>query len=151
MSYRMSLNTSPASRSSIRRVRSVASPHVEHFATGDSPDGSRVIFLQDPDGFFLEVFQPATITETSAPASSNVIGSGFEIMVTDTAETMRVYKEALGFEPQVGTAFDGTRLLMDTAGTPGAQFKRSAARIPGSAVTMAFLGTAYVCAARRRS
>jgi catechol 2,3-dioxygenase-like lactoylglutathione lyase family enzyme len=103
------------------------------------PGGSRVIFLQDPDGFFVEVFQPATLPDTSAPASSNVIGSGFEIMVADTAQTMRMYKDALGFEPQVGATFDGSRLLMETAGTPGAQFKRSAARIPGSPVTMAFL------------
>ena len=38
-----------------------------------------------------------------------------------------------------GCTFDANKLLMDTAGTPGAEFKRSAARIPGSPVTMAFL------------
>jgi catechol 2,3-dioxygenase-like lactoylglutathione lyase family enzyme len=60
-------------------------------------------------------------------------------MVADTDRTMRLYKEVLGFNPQVGTTFDGTKLLMDTAGTPGARFRRSAATIPGSSVTMAFL------------
>jgi catechol 2,3-dioxygenase-like lactoylglutathione lyase family enzyme len=103
------------------------------------PGGNRVVFLQDPDGFFVELFQPAQVPSTSAPPSSNVVNSGFEIMVADTDRTMRVYKEILGFSPQVGTTFDGTKLLMDTAGTPGAQFKRSAATIPGSSVTMAFL------------
>jgi catechol 2,3-dioxygenase-like lactoylglutathione lyase family enzyme len=68
-----------------------------------------------------------------------VIGGNFEIMVADTDKTMRLYKEALRFEPLVGTTFDGTKLLMDTAGTPGAQFKRSVARIPGTSVSMAFL------------
>ena len=60
-------------------------------------------------------------------------------MVADTDKTMRLYKEALGFEPQAATAFDGNKLLTDTAGTPGAQFKRSVARIPGTTVSMAFL------------
>jgi predicted enzyme related to lactoylglutathione lyase len=103
------------------------------------PGGSRVIFVQDPDGFFVELVQPAQPRATTAPASSNVIGAGFEIMVADTGQTMRLYKDALGFDPQVGTTFDGTKLLMDTAGTPGGQFKRSAATIPGTSVTMAFL------------
>lgn len=103
------------------------------------PGGSRVIFVQDPDGFFVELVQPAQPRATTAPASSNIIGAGFEIMVADTGQTMRLYKDALGFDPQVGRTFDGTKLLMDTAGTPGAQFKRSAATIPGTSVTMAFL------------
>ena len=72
-------------------------------------------------------------------ASSNITGGGFEIMVADTDRTLRLYKDALGFDPQVGTTFDATKLLMDTAGTPGGQFKRSAATIPGTSVTMAFL------------
>jgi predicted enzyme related to lactoylglutathione lyase len=101
--------------------------------------GSRVIFVQDPDGFFIELSQRTPAPETTAPATANVIGGNFEIMVADTGKTMRLYKEALGFEPQVGTTFDGTKLLMDTAGTPGAQFKRSVARIPGTSVSMAFL------------
>jgi predicted enzyme related to lactoylglutathione lyase len=103
------------------------------------PGGSRVIFVQDPDGFFVELVQPAQPRATTAPASSNVMGGSFEIMVADTDQTMRLYRDALGFDPQIGTTFDGTKLLMDTAGTPGGQFKRSAATIPGTSVTMAFL------------
>jgi catechol 2,3-dioxygenase-like lactoylglutathione lyase family enzyme len=102
------------------------------------PGGSRVIFVQDPDGFFVELVQPAQPRATTAPASSNIIGGAFEIMVADTDQTMRLY-QALGFSPQVGTTFDGNKLLMETAGTPGGQFKRSAATIPGTTMTMAFL------------
>jgi catechol 2,3-dioxygenase-like lactoylglutathione lyase family enzyme len=101
--------------------------------------GAKAIFLQDPDGFFIELSQRTPAPETTAPASTNIIGGNFEIMVADTGKTMQLYKEALGFEPQAATAFDGNKLLMDTAGTPGAQFKRSTARIPGTSVTMAFL------------
>jgi catechol 2,3-dioxygenase-like lactoylglutathione lyase family enzyme len=106
--------------------------------------GSKTIFIQDPDGFFVELSQRApgpgtTAPATTAPAASNVIGGNFEIMVADTDKTMRLYKEALGFEPQAATAFDGNKLLMDTVGTPGAQFRRSVATIPGTSVFMAFL------------
>jgi catechol 2,3-dioxygenase-like lactoylglutathione lyase family enzyme len=101
--------------------------------------GAKAIFLQDPDGFFIELSQRTPAPETTAPASANIIAGNFEIMVADTGKTIQLYKEALGFEPQAATAFDGNKLLMDTAGTPGAQFKRSVARIPGTAVTMAFL------------
>lgn len=103
------------------------------------PGGSKVLFVQDPDGFFIELSQRSPAPATTAPATANVIGGNFEIMVADTGKTMRLYKEALGFDPQVGATFDGTKLLMDTAGTPGAQFKRSVAKIPGTSVSMAFL------------
>ena len=101
--------------------------------------GSKTIFLQDPDGFFIELSQRTPAPETTAPATANVIGGNFEIMVADTDKTMRLYKEALGFEPQASTAFNGNKLLMDTVGTPGAQFKRSVATIPGTSVFIAFL------------
>jgi catechol 2,3-dioxygenase-like lactoylglutathione lyase family enzyme len=42
-------------------------------------------------GFFVELFQPSRLPATTAPASSNVIGGGFEIMVADTDRTMRLY------------------------------------------------------------
>ena len=79
------------------------------------------------------------LPETTAPATASVIGGNFEIMVADTDKTMRLYKEAFGFEPQPSTAFDGNKQLMDTVGTPGAQFKRTVAKIPGSTVSMFFL------------
>ena len=103
------------------------------------PVGGKVIFIQDPDGFFIELSQRTPAPETTAPATANIVGGNFEIMVADTDKTMRLYKEVLGFEPQAATAFDGNKLLMDTAGTPGAQFKRSVAQIPGTKVSMAFL------------
>jgi catechol 2,3-dioxygenase-like lactoylglutathione lyase family enzyme len=103
------------------------------------PDGSRVIVLQDPDGFFVELIQPSAAPETTSPGSSNVIGSGFELAVEDIDRTVRLYREALGFELQTGSTFTGAKFLMEATGTTGAQVKRSAVRIPGSPVTLAFL------------
>jgi predicted enzyme related to lactoylglutathione lyase len=36
--------------------------------------GSKTIFLQDPDGFFIELSQRTPAPETTAPATANVIG-----------------------------------------------------------------------------
>lgn len=110
-------------------------------ATLKGPNGStgHVVFVQDPDGFFIEISQRDPAPPTTAPASSNIIGGAFEIIVADLDQTLHIYRDVLGFQTQPHTAWDGTKLMMDTAGTPGAQFRRSSALIPGTSVMMAFM------------
>jgi catechol 2,3-dioxygenase-like lactoylglutathione lyase family enzyme len=110
-------------------------------ATIVGPNGSRgrVVFVQDPDGFFIEISQRDPAPATTAPPSSNIIGGAFEIIVADLDQTLHIYRDVLGFQTLPPTAWDGTKLMMDTAGTPGAQFRRSSAIIPGTAVMMAFM------------
>jgi catechol 2,3-dioxygenase-like lactoylglutathione lyase family enzyme len=98
-----------------------------------------VVFVQDPDGFFIELSQRDPAPPTTAPASSNIIGGAFEIIVADLDQTLHLYHDVLGFQTLPPTAWDGTKLMMDTAGTPGAQFRRSSATIPGTAVMMVFM------------
>jgi predicted enzyme related to lactoylglutathione lyase len=100
---------------------------------------TRVVFVQDPDGFFVELSQRQPASALSGESGGNVIGGSFELIVEESERTARFYREALGFQLQAGASFDGTRLLMETAGTPGARFRRSAAMIPGTSVVMAFL------------
>ncbi len=110
-------------------------------ATLKGANGStgHVVFLQDPDGFFIEISQRDPAPPTTAPASSNIIGGAFEIIVADLDQTLHIYRDVLGFQTLPPTAWDGTKLMMDTAGTPGAQFRRSSATIPGTSVMMAFM------------
>jgi catechol 2,3-dioxygenase-like lactoylglutathione lyase family enzyme len=98
-----------------------------------------VVFVQDPDGFFVEISQRDPAPATTAPDSSNIIGGAFEIIVADLDQTLHIYRDVLGFQTLPPTAWDGTKLMMDTAGTPGAQFRRSSATIPGTSVMMAFM------------
>jgi catechol 2,3-dioxygenase-like lactoylglutathione lyase family enzyme len=98
-----------------------------------------VVFVQDPDGFLVELSQRDPAPPTTAPDSSNIIGGAFEIIVADLDETLHIYRDVLGFQTQPPTAWDGTKLMMDTAGTPGAQFRRSSALIPGTSVMMVFM------------
>jgi len=69
------------------------------------PGGTRVIVMQDPDGFFVALVQPSVVPETTASASSNVVASGFDVVVGDMDLTARLYREALGFQMRIpGTA-----------------------------------------------
>jgi catechol 2,3-dioxygenase-like lactoylglutathione lyase family enzyme len=106
---------------------------------GSNSTTGHVVFVQDPDGFFIEISQRDPAPPTTAPASSNIIGGAFETIVADLDQTLHIYRDVLGFQTSPPTAWDGTKLMMDTAGTPGAQFRRSAAFIPGTSVMMAFM------------
>ncbi len=106
---------------------------------GANGSRGRVVFVQDPDGFFIEISQRDPAPPTTAPDSSNITGAAFETIVADLDQTLHIYRDILRFQTQPPTSFDGTKLLMDTAGTPGAQFRRSSATIPGTSVTMAFM------------
>jgi catechol 2,3-dioxygenase-like lactoylglutathione lyase family enzyme len=98
-----------------------------------------VVFVRDPDGFFIEISQRTPAPPTTAPDTSNIIGGAFEVIVADLDQTLHLYRDVLGFQTVPPTAWDGNKLMMDTAGTPGAQFRRSAALIPGTSVMMAFM------------
>jgi catechol 2,3-dioxygenase-like lactoylglutathione lyase family enzyme len=79
--------------------------------------GSMYIFLQDDDGFVVELSQGDTP------------GGGFEVAVNDAEKTAAAYR-ALGLDPTSPAAFNNDKLMTDTAGTPGAQFRQSRAAIP---------------------
>jgi len=94
---------------------------------------TRIIFVQDPDGFFVELI------EVDAAGPGNVVGGTFEFIISDSQENARFYREGLGFDPEVTAEFDDTKLLTDTVATPGAAFRRTILTIPHTSVTMAFL------------
>jgi catechol 2,3-dioxygenase-like lactoylglutathione lyase family enzyme len=95
----------------------------------------RVVFVQDPDGFLVELNQPVPLPAPSAD-TPNVTGAGFELSIDDTDRTVAFYRDLLGFQPDVGQAFNGDKLMADTAGTPGAQFRQSRLRLRGSSDTI---------------
>jgi catechol 2,3-dioxygenase-like lactoylglutathione lyase family enzyme len=99
-----------------------------------TPNGVlHAVFVQDPDGFVVEMLE-ATNPPADAPPGSVVSGSAFEATVRDSAETVKFYNELLGFDVRLGSAFNDNQQMAATAGAPGASFKQSTARIPGTAV-----------------
>ena len=99
----------------------------------------RVVFLRDPDGFPVELNQPTPPPAPTADAPGNVFGAAFELAIDDTDKTVAFYRDLLGLQPTVGASFNGDKLMADTAGTPGAQFRQSRVQIPGSSGAISFI------------
>jgi catechol 2,3-dioxygenase-like lactoylglutathione lyase family enzyme len=125
------------------RVKQAKAPVVtaggEPVALGGGAAKTREVLLRDPDGIFVRLTQADPVPATTAPASSNVIGAGFGVTVGDTEKTAQLYRDVLGFQPQADPAFHADEAQMAVTGTPGAQFRRSTALVPGTSFQVEFL------------
>lgn len=110
---------------------------------GGSPvtaaDGTRSVLVQDPDARPIELRQLNVLPETTAPASSNIIGARLSITVGDTERTLHVYRDLLGFQVETEPSFVSDRTLQALAGVKGGTVRRSRAQAPGSKVWFEFL------------
>jgi catechol 2,3-dioxygenase-like lactoylglutathione lyase family enzyme len=93
---------------------------------------SRIVFMQDPDGFVIELSQSLSSPLAASEAPGNVLGASLELTIADTDKTIAFYRDLLGFQPTVGQSFNGDKVMANTAGTPGAQFRQSRVQVPGS-------------------
>jgi catechol 2,3-dioxygenase-like lactoylglutathione lyase family enzyme len=118
-----------------------AGAHVLTLAGGpvDIQGREKGFFVQDPDGFVVEVTQLTPLPASAASATGNIFGASFELTIADTDQTVKFYRDLLGFQLRVGESFNGNKLMADTAGTPGAQFRQSSAQIPGTSVRATFI------------
>jgi catechol 2,3-dioxygenase-like lactoylglutathione lyase family enzyme len=96
-------------------------------------------FVQDPDGFIVEVTQLTPLPANAANTPGNLFGASVEVTVADTDQTAKFYRDLLGFQLRVNDAFTDNKLMADTAGTPGAQFRQSSGQIPGTLVRLSFI------------
>jgi catechol 2,3-dioxygenase-like lactoylglutathione lyase family enzyme len=102
------------------------------------PNGEiHAVFVQDPDGFVIELAEVA-----APPAGSpdgNILGAGFEPAIADSEESVEFYNELLGFSFQLGAGFNDNQVMAATAGVPGASFRQSRSLIPGTSVAYTFI------------
>jgi catechol 2,3-dioxygenase-like lactoylglutathione lyase family enzyme len=106
--------------------------------TIEGPDGPRrVVLLQDPDGFFVELVQPTPPPAASAQASNNIYRVDFGVTVSDLDKMLAVFRDALGFDPKAGE-FVQDELVAGIAGLPGAETRRARALVPGSNLELEF-------------
>jgi len=106
--------------------------------TIEVPNGQiHAVFVQDPDGFVIELAEVA-----NPPAGSpegNILGANFEPAVASSEASVKFYNELLGFNFQLGGAFNDNPTMASTAGAPGASFRQSRSLIPGTSVTFTFI------------
>jgi catechol 2,3-dioxygenase-like lactoylglutathione lyase family enzyme len=98
-----------------------------------------VVFVQDPDGFVIELGQGTPPANSTVPASSNVFGGGFELSVVNSEDSVKFYNDLLGFKMKLGAAFNTNALMAETAGAPGASFRQSRSLIPGTFASMTLI------------
>jgi catechol 2,3-dioxygenase-like lactoylglutathione lyase family enzyme len=109
---------------------------------GDVPatvNNGKYVFLQDPDGFVVELVQMPAPADSKVPATSNVSGAAFELTVVDTEQSVKFYKDLLGIDMTMDASFIDNPLLARTAGAPGASVRQSRATIPGSSTVFTLI------------
>lgn len=93
---------------------------------------SQFIFLQDPDGFVVELIAGPAPAESRVPATSNVYGGAFELTVNDIERSAKFYRELVGIPMGTIGAWNDNQQMASTAGAPGAHFRQARANVPGS-------------------
>lgn len=100
------------------------------------PGVGRIIFVKDPDGFFVELIESAP---ADGPLPGNVYGGNFELIINDTVQNAEFYREGLNFTPNVTEGFDDSPLLTNTVNTLGAGFRRTTLTVNNTDLNIAFL------------
>lgn len=100
-------------------------------------EGSQAVLLSDPDGFFVELVQRASIT-VAKDARSNLLGVSFAFVVSDANRMSRVFQDALGFELKTG-AFAKERNLEKLFNVRGIEIRRTTTTVPGTSFRVEFL------------
>jgi catechol 2,3-dioxygenase-like lactoylglutathione lyase family enzyme len=97
---------------------------------GGAPEnGAKVIFAQDPDGFFVGLSQRAPVPKNNAPPGSYYIADELEFTCADVDQMLSIYEDVLGFKFP-SSSFQSMPNINEGVGTPGAQVRRTQAPIP---------------------
>jgi catechol 2,3-dioxygenase-like lactoylglutathione lyase family enzyme len=126
----------------VRDVAATAAWLRQHGASIITPGGSPVrtvldgvkgqaLFARDPDGFFLELFQPDATQGASPDAAVAVTGLIFGVTVSDVERSARFFDDALGFH-FTDTSGDNGRTWLSAAGLDSADSRQMTAQVPGS-------------------
>ena len=79
---------------------------------------SRGVIVQDPDGHFVELFQPDPLPEAPATPAPNVIEVRVRLSVADVERETRLYRDALGLAVRAPGEFAGQPTVLDMMGLP---------------------------------
>jgi catechol 2,3-dioxygenase-like lactoylglutathione lyase family enzyme len=91
---------------------------------------ARAVVVKAPGGHFVELQQPDPLPLTPNLPAGNVIGGHIRVTVADTDATLRLYRDGLGFRPEVG-AFTKEASRLALMGTAGAQYRVTSTTVPG--------------------
>jgi catechol 2,3-dioxygenase-like lactoylglutathione lyase family enzyme len=96
-----------------------------------SSDGGRAILIRDLDMRLIELRQPATVPE-STDSPVNIVDLRLSIAVADLPQTLRVYRDVLGFSVEGETGFTADASTRALTGLAKADVRRARMHAPGS-------------------
>jgi len=94
-------------------------------------DGSKAILVRDIDGRFIELRQPASVSQTST-SSSNIVDLRLSIAVADMSRTLAAYRDVMGFTVEGETGFSADTPTRELTGLSKADVRRSRVQAQGS-------------------
>jgi catechol 2,3-dioxygenase-like lactoylglutathione lyase family enzyme len=103
------------------------------------PDGTRAILVRDVDQRFIELRQPAAAPGAGAATGSGILDMRVLITVNDMDETLRVYRNVLGFTVEGATEFSPDAPTRALTGLSAAQVRRSRVQAPSSTLWIEFV------------
>ncbi len=92
---------------------------------------SRAVIVKDPDGHFVELFQPDPLPESTATPAPNLIDVRVRLAVSDVEKETRLYRDALGLAVRAPGEFAKDPAVLDMMGLPaGAEYRASMFTVP---------------------
>ena len=100
-------------------------------------DRNQFIIVRDPDGFFVELLQ--TDPPPAGAASGNAVAARFRTTALNAEESVRCYRDALGFQLPDIRPFGDDPVLGGMTGLGVAKTRLVTSIVPGSAMTFEVL------------
>ncbi|PYS34060.1 MAG: hypothetical protein DMG14_30355 [Acidobacteria bacterium] len=95
--------------------------------------------LKDPDGHFVEMFQPASSGEAPSPNAPDVTAVRVRLTVDDASQAMRLYQQ-LGLPGTLDSSFTSNPTVMRMFGLPAeAQYRVANMTVPASGLILEFI------------
>ena len=103
------------------------------------PGVGRAVMLKDPDGHFVEMFQPASSGEAPSPNAPDVTAVRVRLTVDDASQAMRLYQQ-LGLPGTLDSSFTSNPTVMRMFGLPAeAQYRVANMTVPASGLILEFI------------
>jgi catechol 2,3-dioxygenase-like lactoylglutathione lyase family enzyme len=87
------------------------------------------VVVRDPDGFFVELQQPAA---PPADAAGDIVGASINLSVADADKSVEFLIKAIGFEAQPAAAVTSNPRVLDLIGLEAAEWRIAHGHIPGT-------------------
>jgi catechol 2,3-dioxygenase-like lactoylglutathione lyase family enzyme len=121
------------------RLKALGAPVV---TTGGAPiavpagSKARAVIVKDPDGHFVELYQPDPLPAATATPAPNVIEVRVRLAVGDVEKETKVYRDALGLAVRAPGEFRRDAAVLDMMGLPaGAEFRAAMFTVPTTGLT----------------